>query len=169
MGTDKAMLDWHGQPLVLHVASRLAQVADPVVLASGAPGRLGGIGYTTVADPVPGAGPLAGLVAALHMAPQPLVAAVAVDLPDADPWLLRRLAAACAGRPAAIPVTADGREQVLHAVYALDAADALAGALERGERSLRRALAGLDVALLVEDDDRFARNLNRPEDLFDVT
>ena len=37
MGRPKALLDWHGTPLVHHVASILAGVCDPVVVVA-APG-----------------------------------------------------------------------------------------------------------------------------------
>lgn len=166
MGTDKAMLDWYGRPLVLHVAKMLAAAAEPVVLASGAPGRLGGMGYATVADGVAGAGPLAGIVAALGWSPHPLVAAVAVDLPSLDVELLAGLASACDGHAAAVPVTPDGNEQVLHAIYSAEAFEPLAASLEAGERSLRRALTTLDVAWIPVADEAFARNLNTPDDLF---
>ena len=34
MGRDKAGLDWHGEPLVVHVANRLLTVAATVVVAA---------------------------------------------------------------------------------------------------------------------------------------
>ena len=41
MGFEKALIEVGGEPLVLRVARRLARVADPVLLATGSPGRLG--------------------------------------------------------------------------------------------------------------------------------
>ena len=66
MGADKALLELDGQPLVLRVAGLLAEAADPVFLAPGRPGRLGDLGYAELEDPVPDAGPLAGLAAGLE-------------------------------------------------------------------------------------------------------
>jgi molybdopterin-guanine dinucleotide biosynthesis protein A len=85
MGNDKTLLVVEGAPLVLRVASRLARVADPVLLAPGRPGRLGAAGYPEVEDEALDAGPLAGLVAGLAASPHRLVAAVAVDMPFASP------------------------------------------------------------------------------------
>src|SRR6266536_4041886 len=78
MGTDKARLLVQGQPLILRVAQRVAEVARPVLLATGRPGRLGPLGYAEVADEVPGSGPLGGLTAGLAASPHQLVAVVAV-------------------------------------------------------------------------------------------
>jgi len=80
MGTDKALLEMEdGGPLLLRVALRLAEVADPVMLASGSAGRLEAFGYPEVGDEVPGAGPLAGIAAGLAASPHELTAVVAVD------------------------------------------------------------------------------------------
>jgi molybdopterin-guanine dinucleotide biosynthesis protein A len=98
---------------------------------------------------------------------------VAVDMPDASEAVLRLLAnrAASAGCDAAVPRTERGLEP-LHAVYAKSAAPLLRAAFEAGERSVTKALGALDL-LVVEPDEwgpedqsaRFARNVNRPEDL----
>ncbi|HEV3232287.1 MAG TPA: molybdenum cofactor guanylyltransferase [Candidatus Dormibacteraeota bacterium] len=54
MGVDKARLVWDGEPLVARVARRLAEVADPVLLAPGELGRLAAVpevaGLGQVAD-----------------------------------------------------------------------------------------------------------------------
>src|SRR5438105_3657197 len=110
MGADKALLQFEGEPLVRRVARTLGEVADPVLLASGAPGRLATLGLPEVADPRPDRGPLAGLVAGLAASPHDLVAAVAVDLPFASSSLLRWMAEAWEGEDAAVPETARGPE-----------------------------------------------------------
>jgi molybdenum cofactor guanylyltransferase len=170
-GLDKASLEFEGEPLARRVASRLADACEVVLVASGDGRRLGWLGLPQVEDPIPDAGPLAGLVAGLEAATTPLVAAVAVDMPFASSAVLRALAAAWSGEDAVVPV-ADGRPQPLHAVYATSAAAGLRAALERGERSVLLALDGLAVASVgpetwehADPTGRFARNLNRPGDL----
>src|SRR5207244_11617708 len=54
MGFEKALIEVGGEPLVLRVARRLARVADPVLLATGSPGRLEPPGYPDCADEGPG-------------------------------------------------------------------------------------------------------------------
>jgi len=63
-GSDKAMAEYHGKPLIEHVMYRLRpQVSDIVVVGRDHPGAV------SVPDrPAPGLGPLGGLCAALHHA-----------------------------------------------------------------------------------------------------
>lgn len=173
MGTDKALLAVDGVPLYLHVARRLAEVAEPVLLAPGTPGRLGATGFSEVADAIPGLGPVAGLVAGLAASAHDLTAVVACDMPEVSAGLLMLLADMCAagGWEAAAPVTDDGL-QPLHAVYAAAALPPLRGALTRGTLSLRDALSELNVLAVGEAEWRvadptghFAANINVPADL----
>jgi molybdopterin-guanine dinucleotide biosynthesis protein A len=170
MGTDKALLELDGERLVDRVAGRLARVADPVLVATGTPGRLGPLPWAEVADDPAGgpqAGPLAGIVAGLRASPSPHVAVVAVDAPYPDPQLLRALADSWAGEAALVPLDAGGRPQPLHAVYAADAAAALAAQLATGEhRVLPAVLAagGRTWSPPAGWDDAWAINWNTPED-----
>ena len=171
MGTDKALILVEGLPLVLHVAELLSSVADPVLLAPGAPGRLGDLGFAEVRDAVAGAGPLSGLVAGLEASPHDLLAVVAADMPFASPELLLRLAELASGADAVVPITASGREP-LHAVYSASALPGLRAALFEDHLAIRDALGTLRVREVTEDEwrqadpsGRFSLNLNRPEDL----
>jgi len=171
MGADKALLHFEGQPLVLRVAGLLAGAADPVFLAPGKRGRLGDLGYLELEDPAPNAGPLAGLAAALEASPHRLVAVVAVDMPFANPRLLRLLARLHAGEDAVVPVTASGPEP-LHAVYTTRALPEARLALSEGRLGVRRLLERLRVREVSEPEwrradprGRFALNVNSPQDL----
>lgn len=171
MGGDKAVIEVHGRRLVEVVAERLGDVASPVVLASGSPGRLRWAGYEEVADVAPAAGPLAGLAAGLQASPHELVAVVAVDMPFLSAALFRRLADLRRDEDVVVPVTERG-PQALHAVWAQSALHAIADALERRELALHDLLARLRVRRVerdewaaVDPEGRFATNLNRPADL----
>lgn len=172
MGTEKALMVMpEGLPLVLHVAGRMATVADPVLLATGRPGRLGRLGYLEVEDPTRGAGPLAGIVAALERSPHDLLAVVAVDMPFASPRLFEHLASSIGAHDACVPRTAHGLEP-LHALYARSTLPHLRACLDSGRLAVHQALADLAVREVAEaewddfdPDGRFAANLNEPEDL----
>ena len=171
MGREKALLEFEGEPLIHRLARRLGDVADPVLVAPGVPGRLGHLAWPEVADAVPGSGPLGGLVAALEAAPHDLLAAVAVDMPYASPALFAALAAEWSGEDAVVPRTTAGVEP-LHGVYARRALPGLRAALSGGRLALREALDSLVVRVVpeagwrrIEPTGRFAWNLNRPEDL----
>ena len=171
MGGDKALLEFEGEPLVLLVARRLGEVADPVLLAPGRPGRLGDLGYAEVADAVEQSGPLGGIVAGLAASPHDLVAVAAADMPFVNPSLLRLLAALHADDDAVVPVV-EGKLEPLHAVYARSSLPALRGALQARRLELRATLLDLRLRQVLEPEWRaadptggFAHNINRPEDL----
>lgn len=168
MGRDKALLEVDGIALVDRAAATLRQVCGEVLIASGDGARLGRPGE--IADALPDAGPLGGLLAALEAAAHPLVAVLAVDMPHASAAVLEALAATLDGADAAVPVV-DGRAHPLHAVYATRALAALRAYLERGGRSVMGFLDLIDAracgsAVWAEADreGRFATNLNQPGD-----
>ncbi len=164
MGADKALLDVHGQPLVHHVAQRLATVCTTVLVAPG-PRRLPDLPWEQVDDHVAREGPLSGIIGGLAAALTPLVAVVAVDMPQVDPAVLVTLADAWQGQAAVIPVV-DGRPQPLHAVYAAAATADLTTAFSDGERSVSRVLGRVDAVFLeIDGGGRWAADLDTPEDL----
>jgi molybdopterin-guanine dinucleotide biosynthesis protein A len=169
MGREKATLRIDGERLVDRAVRILRTCCHEVLVASGDGARLGGLEVPQVADAVPDAGPLGGLVAGLEAAAHDLVAVVAVDMPNADPVVLRGLARRWSGQAAVIP-RSGGRLQPLHAVWSRSAAHDLRVLLSRGERSVT-AVAELLGALVVDADGwgPFARNVNRPEDLAEQT
>lgn len=171
MGRDKAWLELGGEPLAVRVLRVLDEVCDDVVVASGDGRRLGALGRLQVCDVDEGTGPLAGLVAGLEAARHELVAVLAVDLPDAHPGVLRRLAWLWRGEPAVVPVV-DGRLEVLHAVWTRSAGTRLRARLATGDsavsaaaRALAARGAGPDVWADLDAAGRFAANLNSPADL----
>jgi len=94
-----------------------------------------------------------GLVAGLRVARTDVCVVLPVDMPRMTADALRTLADAC--RDAAIPQTGP-----LPGAYRKSAL----AALTSGELSIRRAIAGLDVAV-VELDESLLGNVNTPQDL----
>ncbi|MFN2543369.1 MAG: molybdenum cofactor guanylyltransferase [Actinomycetota bacterium] len=171
MGRDKASLLYEGRPLAERAVDVLREIADEIFVASGDGERLSWLGERQVADAVPDAGPLGGIVAGLEAANRELVAVLAVDMPFAGAPILRLLAERWAGGDAVIPRTERGLEP-LHAVYARSAAPVLRAQLEGGVLSVVRAVEMLDVLEVgpeewsaADPSGRFAFNVNRPEDL----
>lgn len=170
MGVDKATLLLDGERLVDRAVRRLAAVAHPVLLAGGGTAHTVA-GCIAIADARSNAGPLGGLVAGLRASPHPLCAVVAVDMPYIDAELLALLAAEIGHADAAVPASPSGL-QPLHAVYHRRALPVLEASLAAGALRLQAVLEQLrtqrvEVAARWGDDraQRFAINLNRPEDL----
>lgn len=87
MGRDKALLDWHGRPLLERQLAVLREAGVDDARVSGHRPR-----YRGVADALPGAGPLgglAGIAGALDGDAELLV--IPVDMPLLQATLLRRL------------------------------------------------------------------------------
>lgn len=152
MGVDKATLRTaEGRTFVEHAAQVLeAAGAAPVAIASGTAGRLGPLAWAQLDDgPHRGDGPLAGLLAALQWSPAPVVAVLAVDLPEASAPLLRWLRAQWRpGDRALVPVDPGGRPQPLHALVATAAADLLEERLAGGDRRVLRFVDAAGARLL---------------------
>jgi molybdopterin-guanine dinucleotide biosynthesis protein A len=165
MGRPKALLQVAGTTLIEFVAAGLEpefaelliSANDPELVPPGLAARA-----RTVHDLHQGAGPLAGIEAGLAAASQPMVLAVACDMPFVSPALARRLVAACQGHDAAVPIL-DGRPEPVCAAYASSAAGPIAAALAEGRLRASDVLDDLDIAWLRDVDPEQLRSLNTPE------
>ena len=141
MGSDKAALVIDGQPMAVLVAGALAEGGcEPVIVVGGAPLP----GLDTVPDLHPGDGPLGGVITALrHLGADTVVAAC--DLPDLD---AASVASVAARERATRSVVRVARTEVLQpqlARWPIAVLPTLEELFAAGERSLRGALAALDV------------------------
>ena len=171
MGTDKALAPLAGRPLIAHVAARLAPQVDALVVnANGDAARFAGLGRAIVADAAarPGAGPLAGVAAALRYAQAQGFAWLATapcDAPFLPLDLVARLAAAAARCSAPLAVAASPRGlEPMFALWSTALAREVEAALAAGDGGPRGLIARLGGAeALFADADAFA-NLNTPAD-----
>jgi molybdenum cofactor guanylyltransferase len=150
MGSSKALLDWHGEPLVHRVARLLGQVCAPVVVVTRAGETLPlPPGAEAAADAAPDRGPLEGVAAGVGTlgARADRVFLAAVDLPLLDPALVRALLAQLPGYDAAVPVL-DGRDQPLAAAYRTAALARARSLLDAGHARASDLLAGVRVRRL---------------------
>jgi molybdenum cofactor guanylyltransferase len=169
MGRPKALLDWHGTPLVHRVAGILARVCDPVVVVA-APGDELPLpaGVERAEDTVAGRGPLEGVAAGMTAVGgrAGAVFLAATDLPLLQPQVVRELLATLPGYDAVVPV-AGGHDQTLAAAYdartLLRARELLAAGRPRIAALLDGArVARIDVACLSYPD--AVRNANTLEE-----
>jgi molybdopterin-guanine dinucleotide biosynthesis protein A len=164
MGRDKALLPLDGRAMAARVADALRAAGAAQVLAIGGDAdALAGLGLDVRPDSHPGDGPLPATITALLAAEEDAVLVVSCDLVHPDAEAMAATVRALVEHPGAIgavPVD-DGHRQWTHAAWRSDAAHALTGAYERGDRSLKRAgadllifeLAGLDPEALLDADE----------------
>lgn len=121
-----------------------------------------------VTDPVPDAGPLAGIVAALEPAAAPHLAVLAIDLPRMEAAWFGELAARCAPGVGAVGRRGEFFEP-LAAIYPREILRFARAALARREFSLQRLLATATEAGLMRvveisaGDAPLFQNWNEPE------
>lgn len=143
MGREKALLEVNGEPLWQRQMRVLREAGVAEVWLSARPEQtwaVTGGADGVVHDAIPDAGPLAGIVAALHAMRGTHLAVLAVDLPRMEPAWLRTLVGRCrlgfggVGRRG-------GFFEPLAAIYPREILAAAEAALTSGERSLQRLLA----------------------------
>ena len=81
MGRDKALLDWHGTPLLTYMVNLLRNATDQVQV----------VGRDHLPDHLPGRGPLSGIATALAVSSTETNLILAVDLPLLTKDFLRYL------------------------------------------------------------------------------
>ncbi len=130
MGRDKAFLEVSGQTLLARQiqTARVAGAAE-IFISGRADADYSAFGCHVLNDNFPGAGPLAGIEAALVAATNPLLLVLAVDLSEMNAKFLQGLSAGCSETCGAVPKLA-GRIEPLAAFY-LKASQTLAAILLR--------------------------------------
>jgi molybdenum cofactor guanylyltransferase len=171
-GQPKGLIEIGGRRIIDRQLEVLRAVFDRVFLVANDPGPWVALGIQLVADRVAGAGPLAGLDAALGaLEPgEEAVVCVAGDMPFLD---ARALALLRDHPPAqAVVPRVGGRPDPLFARYARGCAPAIARALAEGRLKTAALLDELEVSYLeepilraVDPALRFLTNVNTPEDL----
>ncbi len=107
-----------GIPLLLRIVERLETITDDIIVTTDKPDDYANLGFRVSTDLVPGCGALGGLYTSMTMARNPLLAAVACDMPFVNKELFD-YQCECLDRSAsdvAAPSTRFGLEP-LHAVY----------------------------------------------------
>lgn len=163
MGSDKALLEFDGQPLLLRTLQLLGGFAADVFVVGNRP-EYEEFGAPVYADRFPGAGALGGIATALHSASEDFVLCVACDMPFLAAPLLRAMAKEPRDYDALVPIHrpcgATGQDVIepLHAVYSRGSLGPIELRLRCGQLAITDALEDLQVHFLGED---WLRSLDR--------
>jgi molybdenum cofactor guanylyltransferase len=171
MGTDKALIEYRGRPLLAHVIDRLHALFEDIVVVANRSDAYGPLGARVVADYDPPCGPLGGLAAGLAAIQTDLAVAVACDMPFLNLDLLRYLIERAANLDAVVPQIEDQLEP-LHAVYRRSCLAAIQRHIAHGERRMISFFGDVRLAIVpeadwrtIDPDGRSLANLNTPNDL----
>ena len=173
MGRDKALTPFLGRPLIQRILERLVSVGEEVILSTNRPEDYAFLGLPSYPDLIPDCGALGGLYTALSYAGHSIVAAVACDMPFANPALFKYelMLLSKSGADVVIPSTPDGLEP-LHAVYRRDSClPVVRKALEAGQLKLVNWLPEVSVRMVLPEEVKHFDpqglafwNLNTPEE-----
>lgn len=170
-GSNKALADCQGEPMIARVAAVLADLFAERLLVTNTPETYRFLGWPMVGDFHQGAGPLAGIQAALATVKAERAMVVACDMPHLSAPLIRFLCRQGPEWDVVLPRLASGREP-LHALYHKRCLPVIERHLNEGQRKIWRLFADLSVREVAEPEllgvvpDLSAfHNVNRPEDL----
>lgn len=173
MGQDKALIPFLGRPLILRILERLVFAMDEVILSTNHPADYAFLNLPLYPDLLPDCGPLGGLYTSLNAAHSQIVAAVACDMPFANPTLFEYEGELLSktGADVVIPSTPQGLEP-LHAVYRCQTClPVIQSALEAGRLKLVGWLPQVDVKMIPPDEivhfdprGQVFWNINTPEE-----
>lgn len=175
MGRDKALLDFGGTPLILHIASLVQPLTGPPSVV-GPPDRYANLNLRVIADDEPGAGPLGGIVTALRNSREPWNLVLGCDLPLlTSEWLAYMIDRTLASSAdALVPQSAAGVEP-LCAMYRKNCEAIIAKEIARGVRKVTDALAQLNVEHIephewkcFDPSGQLFRNLNSLKDVEEI-
>jgi molybdopterin-guanine dinucleotide biosynthesis protein A len=174
-GSPKALAEVAGRSILERGLATLDDAAGPAVIVANDPEPYASAGREVRPDVRPGTGVLGGILTAIRWADElgrDTAVVLACDMPFVPAALLRRLARDAGAGRVSLPASDGPRGmEPLCAVYGVGCADAIIGALDRGERAIISFFSDVEVRRLplVEvrrfgDPDRLFFNVNRPEE-----
>jgi molybdopterin-guanine dinucleotide biosynthesis protein A len=175
MGKDKALLDFGGTPLILHIAS-LAEPLTGAPVIVGPPDRYANLNLRVIPDDEPGIGPLGGIATALRDSREPWNLILGCDLPLlTSEWLAYLIdRALVSAADAIVPQSAAGAEP-LCAMYRKSCEASIAKAIARGVRKVTGWIAALKVERIEPHEWKafdasglLFRNLNSLKDIEEI-
>jgi molybdopterin-guanine dinucleotide biosynthesis protein A len=176
-GSNKALALFHKKPVIQRVAETISPLFPTCLLSTNTPETYTFLGLPTVKDIYPNAGPLGGIHAALKATDKPRCFVVGCDMPFLAPQLIRFLCnlSAKGDWDVVLPWPASGPEP-LYGVYSRSALPVIEKNLKQRNCKLTNILTELRVRraeepelLTVVEDLTTFHNINRPEDLADIT
>ena len=173
MGQDKALMTFMGRPLIQRILERLATVGERIILSTNHPADFTFLNLPSYLDLQPDCGPLGGLYTMLSATGISILAAVACDMPFANPAIIKyeEMLLSQTGVDLVIPSTPDGLEP-LHAVYRRETClPVIHSALENGNLKMTGWLPQVSVRIVLPEEVAHFDphglafwNLNTPED-----
>lgn len=165
-GSDKALVEIAGEPLILRLAQGLAPLAASITVIASRPGVYDHLGLRTIGDVVVGKGPIGGLLTAIHDRREGgWMFVSACDWAGVRPeWAAALMSRRSAGAQAV--VFRPEHYEPLFALYHTSISDVVRSRIASGMLAMHELLAAVDtVSVPAPSGWAGVRNVNRPSDL----
>jgi molybdopterin-guanine dinucleotide biosynthesis protein A len=170
-GRNKAVEIFEGERLIERQVRTLRSVFPEVMIVANTPELYLDLNVTTVADVLPGRGPLGGIYTGLLFAQGDSIFVTACDMPFLQLAVIRRMVDLFPGHDVVVPRLGEYLEP-LHGIYSPRCLPHIKRMLDREELQVIRFFPSLKVAHLDEEEIRWLDpaglsffNINTPEDM----
>jgi molybdopterin-guanine dinucleotide biosynthesis protein A len=171
MGTDKAFLSYHNEPLI-RCSIRICQSVTTDVRIIGEPARYACFGLPVIPDRGESLGPLTGIHTALLHSTARHCSIIACDMPLMSPEFFRLMLLKLPGPDAVVMRFDDGATEPLCSIYSSTCLPVTEQNLANGKLKVTDLLSQVAVAYITEEELRaqgisrkIFTNVNTPDDL----
>jgi molybdopterin-guanine dinucleotide biosynthesis protein A len=171
MGTDKALLDFHGKSFLEQMVSIIKPFCNSISICGNNSGYES-FGLTVIHDSYPHIGPIAGIYSALFHTTSEWNLIVSVDTPFLDADLIQRLISRADHSDCIIPKHEMGVEP-LAGLYRKSALEKVSAMIQKKDFKLIHLLSELNTSFLdcdtlVKQNPRLFTNINRRNDYLSI-
>lgn len=171
MGTNKALLDIDGTPMIERVARIMTHVCSEIIIVGGDKKTYGHMGYKIIPDIYPGCGPLSGIHAGLRATTHYYSFVAACDIPYPNPQTMELLVNNI-GDYDVVMLSLKGYFEPLFSIYSKKFAEVAENAIKQGKFKIIDLLPmvnwksiKLQTSDMIYDHLKNLMNINTPEDL----
>ncbi len=152
-GTDKALAEIQGVPLVERIVRVMAVIFRRVILITNTPKRYSFLKLPMHQDLVPGIGPLGGIYTGLKLMAGRAGFVAACDMPFLNPDLVRHMLEIQGHFDAVVPKM-DWKIEALHALYSRSCLPAIERSIDSRRYQIFKFFSQIDVRYIDEDEIR---------------
>jgi molybdopterin-guanine dinucleotide biosynthesis protein A len=170
MGTDKGLLELCGKPLIRYTIQVLSELCNTIIISTSSDAYQS-FGYQTVADEIPGIGPMGGIYSALKQSKTEKNLVLSCDLPFVSKELLSYILSNSDGCQVAVPWEGNQYYEPLCGFYNLSVLDQMTTFIQKGNYKLPDLFEEISINKLTINTklnfyhDKLFLNVNSKHDL----
>jgi len=160
MGTDKGLQELCGKPLISYSIKLLSEICSTIIISTSSDAYQS-FGYKTVADEIPGIGPMGGIYSALKQSKTEKNLVLSCDLPFVSVELLSYILKSAEGYQVAVPWQGSQHYEPLCGFYHLSILDQISNYIQNNNYKLPDLFNEISINRLVIDNqsDFYSENL----------